>query len=123
MEHKNDEILNHNILYTCLHQNKYGNEQIVMEHAFTFILSGKIKFQTNELTSIYGAGRVGLIRKNELVKTLKLPDEDGLPFKSISIFLNQQFLRNYATEKNIPGQEGYTGKNLIEFSKNPFIKS
>ena len=123
MRQTKEEILHNNILYTCLHHNKYGNEQIVMEHAFTFILSGKIKFQTNELIGIYGAGSIALIRKNELVKTLKLPDENGLPFKSISIFLKQQFLRNYAAERSIPEQETYTGKNLVEFSKNPFIKA
>jgi AraC-like DNA-binding protein len=123
MSNHSKNVMVQSILFTCEHQKKYGDEQVVLEHALGYIVSGKIQFQTNGKTTVHEAGNIGLIRRNELIRAIKMPDDNGLPFKAINIFLDQNSLRNYAAENNIPKQEKYVGHTIIDFSKNKFIRA
>lgn len=115
--------MDHNILYNCEYQRKYGSEQIVQEHALAYMVSGNTEFITNSGVKIFGPGNMGLIRKNQLLKALKLPEESGKPYKAINVIFNQQTLRAYAAERNIEKQEVYWGNPIHLISANQFLES
>ena len=115
--------LQHNILYSCVEHKKRSNEQLVVEHALGYMVSGESHFYTNEGMQIFGMGTIGLIRKNQLTKTIKAPGPDGTPFKSINIFLDQHALKRYSAEHNLRAPGRYTGETMINLSRDPFLKS
>ncbi len=115
-----DTILN-NLLYSCLTEKKRGNEQFVPEHTFGIMLSGESQLLTPNGKRIARQGTIGLIRRNQLVKALKLPGEDGR-FRSISIFLTQDALRRYSADLNISASGPYTGDALLELPPDPFLE-
>jgi AraC-like DNA-binding protein len=119
-----NEIFNDNsILYSCEYKKKFSNEIIVAEHGLSYIVSGKLQLQIGGQTFLYEAGDIGLVRRNELVRSMKIPDENGFPFKAINIFLSQNALISYASQKHIPKQERYSGKPIMNLSRNKFIKA
>ena len=120
MEDKSHIQLN-NMLYSCVDEKQRGNEQFVPEHALGYIISGEAHLQTNRGLMVLKAGTIGLIRRNQLVKSVKVPSPGG-EFKSINIFLDQDFLRRYSTENKQPKAEKYTGDPMRLLPDDPFIK-
>ncbi len=119
-----NEIFNNNsILYSCEYKKKFSNEVVVAEHSLTYVVSGKLQMQIGEQAFLYEAGDICLVKRNELVRAIKFPDENGFPFKSINVFLSQNALISYATQKHILKQERYSGNPNINLSKNKFIKA
>jgi AraC-like DNA-binding protein len=111
-----------NFLYSCVDERMRSHEQFVPDHAFGIILSGESQFHTPEGVQTFGEGTMGLIKRNQLLKTLKVPKAGNGPFKSINIIFDQEFLRQYAAEKEIrPGH--YTGPGMLDLSNNVFIRS
>jgi AraC-like DNA-binding protein len=113
----------HNILYSCEATTRRGHEQLVTEHTFGYIMAGETHFFSAGHTEIVKQGTIGLIRKNHLAKTVKVPAADGTPFKSISIFLDQESLKRYSTAHYIRIATPYAGVPLIRMPDDPFIKS
>lgn len=113
----------YNFLYSCSHKSKFGAEQLVQEHALSFVVTGKIQFTTNTGVQVYAAGDIGLLRKNQLAKALKLPDEAGYPFKSITVFLSQNKLRSYALEHSIKQQDRYAGIGVLQLNPNTLLSA
>jgi len=111
-----------NILYSCVSEQKRDNEQVVVEHALGIILSGESHFYTSQGTRTYGEGTIGLIKKNTLLKTVKVPSHEGKPFKSINVFLDQETLRRYSAENNIHARGSYTGEPMIVLSPDPIVE-
>jgi len=120
MEDKSHIHLN-NMLYSCVDEKRRGNEQFVPEHALGYIISGEAHLQTNRGLQILKEGSIGLIRRNQLVKSVKVPSPGG-DFKSINIFLTQDFLRKYSAEHKLAGAEKYTGEPMRLLPDDPFIK-
>lgn len=120
MEDKNHILLN-NLLYSCVNEKYRGSEQFVKEHALGYIISGESHFFTNEGTKIAPAGSIGMVRRNQLIKSLKVPPADGGEFKSININLGQEFLRKYAVDHKIEPVGRYTGDHIIPMPADPFL--
>lgn len=116
-------ILSQNLLYSCEEEHKRGNEQFIPEHAFGMVLSGATRFHTLNGELVYPSGTIGLIRRNQLAKTIKIPAENGEAFKSINIILDQVYLKAYASEKGISAAMPYKGDAFIDLTGNLFIKS
>ena len=112
-----------NILFSCEKQKKFTSEQLVIEHTLSCVVSGKIELHFANEKLVAEKGNIALIRKNELLKAIKYPDENGLPCKSINIFLTQDVLRAYVLQNKIEHQEKYFGKSIVDFTKDRFIKS
>ncbi|WP_461452260.1 helix-turn-helix domain-containing protein [Mucilaginibacter sp.] len=110
-----------NLLYSCVDRKQRSNEQFVAEHAFGYIISGETHMATSEGIKVMRAGDIGLVRRNQLLKSIKIPPPDG-EFKSLNIFLEQGFLRKYAIEYKIEQTERYTGISMMLLSPDPFIK-
>jgi AraC-like DNA-binding protein len=115
--------LQHNILYSCEETNKRSNEQLVTEHTFGYIISGETHFYSSSGLEVVKEGTVGLIRRNHLAKTVKIPGVNGTPFKSISIFLDQESLKRYSAEHDISITTRYTGEPMKRLPDDVFIKS
>ncbi|MCG6188677.1 helix-turn-helix domain-containing protein [Maribellus maritimus] len=118
-----DDISVNNILFSCDTKKKYADEQVVVDHALGLIVSGKLEMHFANQKVVSEVGNIGLIRRNELVKVLKIPGDDGRPFKAINIFLTQDILREYALQNKISKQEKYVGPPIIDLTQNRFIRA
>lgn len=110
-----------NLLYSCVDQKQRGNEQFVHEHALGYIISGESHLFTNEGLKIFKAGTIGLIKRNQLIKSIKIPPPGG-EFRSINIFLDQDFLHRYSAEHKIEAIGNYVGERKILLSSDAFLK-
>jgi AraC-like DNA-binding protein len=114
-------IFSSNILYSCVDAKERSSEQFVPEHALGYLISGESQLISPAGAQTFGPGSIGLIRRNQLVKSTKVPPPGG-QFKSINIFLGQDTLRKYSTEHNISAGGPYTGDTRLLLSPDPFIK-
>jgi len=120
MQDKSHIQLN-NLLYSCIDIKQRGHEQIVEEHALGYIISGEIHLHNNNGMVVLHEGSIGIMRKNQLVKSIKVPPPGGV-FKSVNIFLTQDFLRKYCAENKIVASERYMGAPMIQLSPDPFLQ-
>lgn len=120
MENNNQVQLN-NLLYSCADVKQRGHEQVISEHSLGYIISGDVHFQTGAGTIILKQGSIGIIRKNQLVKSVKVPPAGG-EFRSINIVLTQDFLRKYSADHKIAPAQKYSGLPMIELSPDPYLQ-
>jgi len=119
-EDKNHIAVN-NLLYSCEVEKCRGNEQFVREHALGYLIAGESQFFTNEGMKTAAAGSIGLVRRNQLIKSIKIPPAEGGEFKSINIYMSQEFLRRYAVDNKIQQVGRYTGDQIIPMPADPFL--
>ncbi|QJD97329.1 helix-turn-helix transcriptional regulator [Mucilaginibacter robiniae] len=87
--------------YSCYFTRSREGEQFVPEHVFSYQLSGRLTMTDNSRrTQIFNEGDFRFIRRNNLVKYIKEPAPGG-EFKSVSIYLDQQSLRNFSIQHAI----------------------
>lgn len=115
------DILVGNILYSCIDRKQRGNEQFVQAHSIGYIVSGEVHFETMNGAVIYKEGTMGLVRKNQLIRSLKVPPPDG-EFKAINIFLDQEILRKYSADHHIQPTGRYTGESMQLLSDDPVME-
>ena len=110
-----------NLLYSCYQQTTRGYEQFTPEHTLGYFISGETHVYSNGDTMIVKAPTIGLVRRNTLLKTVKVPPPGG-EFRSVNIFFDQAFLRRYSAENGIGPAERYTGEPMLELRNDPFLK-
>ncbi|MET0393803.1 MAG: AraC family transcriptional regulator [Chitinophagaceae bacterium] len=110
-----------NILYSCVDERQRGHEQFVAEHALGYMIAGESHIHTNSGTRVYAPGSIGLVRRNQLLKSVKVPPPDG-EFRSINILLTQDLLRQYSADTGVAASGAYTGEPLLLLHDNPFFK-
>jgi AraC-like DNA-binding protein len=113
----------HNILFSCTFLQKRSIEQFVEDHALGYVLAGEMNFFTNEGVTVIKKGMMGLIRKNQLVKSIKVPPAGGGEFRAINILLDQQSLRQYSSAHKITMPGSYHGDKMLDLTGDVFIKS
>ena len=64
---------------------------------------------------------MGLVRRNFLIKTIKMPPENG-PFKSLSLHFSAEALKQYAASHHIKVTKAYEGTGMVTLTGDPFIK-
>ena len=121
MTSSGDHILLNNLLYSCVDKTQRGNEQLVTDNCLGYILSGETHFTTAEGVRVFKAGTIGVVGRNQLVKSVKMPAPGG-EFRSINIFFSQEILRKYSADHAIHAAGRYTGEKLHLLSGDPFIK-
>src|SRR6202035_4494081 len=85
------------IQYSCYFSRSSKGEQFVPEHTLVYIISGSLVMTDNSHTISFNAGDIYFCRRNNLVKYAKCPP-DGGEYRSISIYFDQQTLRNISLE-------------------------
>jgi AraC family transcriptional regulator, exoenzyme S synthesis regulatory protein ExsA len=118
---ENTYVQLNNLLYSCHDQIRRGNEQFVPEHSLGYIVSGESHFSASGGTRVAKAGMMGLIRRNQLLKSVKIPPPGG-EFRSMNILFDQAFLRRYSVENGIGPVGKYQGDPMLELRFDPFIK-
>jgi len=117
-----NDLLIRNMLYSCVDKKQRGNEQYVYEHSLGYIVSGQVNLETNIDTVICQAGQLGLVKKNQLIRSQKIPPADGSGFKAVNIILTQEILRMYSAENHIVPDGNYTGEPVQILADDPVIK-
>lgn len=96
------------ILYSCYHTRSRQGEQFIPEHIFGYQLAGTLSMNDGQKEYIFKEGDFRFCKRNHLIKFSKQPPRTG-DFKSVSIYLDQETLRNvsleygYKAEKHIEG--------------------
>jgi AraC-like DNA-binding protein len=99
MEEKNAPIR-----YSCYFSRTRSGEQYVPEHAISYIVSGTMELTDGFTTQTFQQGDVYFCRRNHFAKYLKCPP-DGGEFRSISIFFEQEMLRDFSLEYNCKAEK------------------
>ncbi|WP_374950718.1 helix-turn-helix domain-containing protein [Mucilaginibacter sp.] len=94
--------------YSCYFIRTREGEQFVPEHVFSYQISGKLTMTDSDgCANIFNEGDFRFISRNNLVKYVKEPAAGG-EFKSVSVYLDQQSLRNFSIKHGT----GYVAQKL-----------
>jgi len=85
------------VQYSCYFSRSSKGEQFVPEHTLVYIISGSLVIADTSQIRSFNSGDIYFCRRNNLVKYTKCPPETG-EYKSISIYFDQQTLRNISLE-------------------------
>jgi AraC family transcriptional regulator, exoenzyme S synthesis regulatory protein ExsA len=100
------------IFFSCTEKRYLSKESFVPEHGISHIYSGEVTVIEENKRKTFRAGDTIFFRRNYLANSLKQPAPDA-PFKSITIFFTQPFLKNYyavhpVKEPAVKITEGYS---------------
>ena len=96
MEQKNEKS---QIITSCYYKKIVNGENMIIQHAFAFQISGSLVVSDGKETVVFNPGDFRLNIRNKLAKFAKQP-EITEPFQSISISFDEELLREFAKEHN-----------------------
>src|SRR6267142_1204027 len=108
------------IFYSCYSSRSKGGEQFVPQHVFTYILSGTSEVVHDGLTHHFKEGDLRFIRKNQLSRFIKVPPPGG-EYRSISIYIDDETLKNISDEFNLYMERPYRGENVLHVKPNDLL--
>jgi AraC-like DNA-binding protein len=110
------------IMYACYYKQSREGEHFVPKHSLSYQLSGSLVLTdgTKEYASAEGSFR--LIRRNQLLRFVKYPPANG-EYKSLTIFLDQQTLKDFSLEYGITAEHPYTDEPVLDLEPNAALKS
>ncbi|WP_426274134.1 helix-turn-helix domain-containing protein [Chryseobacterium sp. S-02] len=99
------------IVYSCYTQLSRQGEHFVSDHVLSYQIAGDLIL--NDGFNNYSAkdGSIRFLRRNQLLKFTKQPPPEG-EFKSLSIYLNQQILKDFSVEYNLISEKKEYNKPL-----------
>lgn len=111
------------ITYSCYYDVSREGEQFVPEHVFSYQVSGTLMANDGRKKYVFREGDFHFSRRNQLMKFVKLPPEGG-EFKSVSILLDQETLREISAEFNYSSfNREFEGQGVTILKPNPLYKS
>lgn len=110
------------ITYSCYYNQTREGEQFVPEHVFSYQLSGKLTMTDGEKQYTFQEGDFRLTKRNSLIKFTKQPPVNG-EYKNISVFLDQQTLRNFAAEYGYSSAQHLQTPPVMLLHAHPLLKS
>jgi len=111
------------LFYSCFTEKSRMSESFVYEHSFTHILQGSMAFYVGGTMREFHAGDTLLVKRHQLAKATKIPPPDGGVYKSVSIRLHQDLLRDYSVENGISADGPYRGESIVLLQQDAFCKS
>ncbi|MBC9912571.1 AraC family transcriptional regulator [Chitinophaga varians] len=111
------------IAYSCYYARNRDGEQFVPDHVLSYQVAGRLTLNNADKTYVFNEGDLRLIKRNQLVKFLKEP-LDGI-FKTISIYLDQETLKNFSLEYgyHAAAAGNSEGEAVIRLQHQPLCKS
>lgn len=108
---------------SCHIASSISNEQFVSEHIFIHILTGSLLVYDGRKEYDIQPGDYCLIRRNHLARYSKRAPKNG-QFKSVSVHLNQDFLKSFSNEYTW----AYTGESankdsILKLDPNPLLEN
>jgi AraC-like DNA-binding protein len=122
MPGKQDSNSKSKITYSCYFTRSREGEQFVSEHVLSYQMSGTFTINDGQKQNVYNPGDLRFIKRNNLVKFIKQPPPNG-EFKSLSVYLDQDTLRNFSIEYGYKASNHYTGDAIIALKPNLLFKS
>ncbi|QIP13044.1 helix-turn-helix transcriptional regulator [Spirosoma aureum] len=118
---ENDKRSAH-ILYSCYHTRSREGEQFIPEHIFSYQIAGTLTMNDGNKEYIFNEGDFRFCKRNHLVKFNKQPPESG-DFKSISVYLDQETLRNVSLEYGYKAEKHQEGDTILPLKPAPLYES
>ncbi|MDQ4141292.1 MAG: AraC family transcriptional regulator [Bacteroidota bacterium] len=106
--------------YSCYHSRNRSGEQFVAEHVFSYQIAGTLTAEDGNQTWTFREGDFRLIRRNHLLKFLKEPPAGG-EFKSVSVFLTQETLRNFSIQYGYQAEKSTNSNAIIQLKSDPLF--
>lgn len=122
METKKDNIQASGIAYSCYATKSREGEHFVQECTFTYQIAGSLVLNDGNQTYISNAGAFRLVRRNQLLKFIKEPPENG-EFRSLTIFLNQQTLKDFSLEYGINAEQKQYDQPVLDIEDHVLLHS
>jgi AraC-like DNA-binding protein len=110
------------IIYSCYSARSREGEHFIPEHIFSYLISGSLIINDGNKEYSFREGDFRFSRRNRLAKFIKQPPEGG-EFKSISVFLDQQALRNFSMEYGYQADGLYDEAAIMSLKPDPLYKS
>jgi len=110
------------IAYSCYVTRSREGEQFVPEHRFTYQVAGTMTTNDGAREYLFEEGDFRFSKRNHLMKFVKLPPEGG-EFKSISVALDQQTLRNFSMEFGFKAEKHTNGNAILQLKPDVLYKN
>lgn len=110
------------ILYSCYFARSHKGEHFIPEHVFSYQIAGEMTAYDGKNTFHSKEGDFRFSKRNHLAKFVKIPPEGG-EFKTVSLFLDQEILREISTEYNFKINKKPDSDAMISLAPNPLYKS
>jgi AraC-like DNA-binding protein len=110
------------IVYSCYFTRSRAGEQFVPEHVFSYQISGTLSMSDGHKDYVFKEGDFRFSKRNQLIKFSKQPPEGG-EFKALSIYLDQETLRNFSLEYGFKSEKHSTGGAVIELKSDKLLAS
>jgi AraC-like DNA-binding protein len=122
METKQEKNAASPIVYSCYVNRTREGEQFVSEHILSYQLSGTLTLYDGNKEYTFKEGDIRFVKRNRLLKFTKIPPEGG-EFRSLSIYLDQETLRDFAREYNRVQSVHSESDTVLGLKPDPLLKS
>lgn len=122
MQKSKEQGITQPISYSCYYTNSRVGEYFVADHVLTYVVSGTLRVNDGDQEFCIRAGEFGFARRNRLGKFFKLPSEDEGVFKSISVYLRQEALRNFSIEYGYTATQRVSMDEVIDLPATPALQ-
>jgi len=110
------------ILYSCYYARSREGENFIPDHVFSYQVSGSLFINDGSNDYVFNEGDFRLSRRNNLAKFIKQPPPGG-EFKSLSVTLDQETLRNFSIEYGYKANKKEEGGSIINLEPLALYKS
>lgn len=110
------------ITYSCYHEISRKGENFVPKHTIWYQISGSFVLAGDKENYTANPGDFNLIRKNQLVKFVKIPPENSV-FESMNIYLSDENLIDFSKEYHLESEHFVTTKPLIPIKVNAVLQN
>lgn len=110
------------IVYSCYFTRSREGEQFISDHIFSYQIAGSVVLNDGNKEYTFSEGDFRLCKRNNLMKFTKHPPENG-EFKALSIYLDQNTLRNFSMEYGYKAERWEEGDAIIELKPEKLYKS
>jgi len=122
MMENTSEIIFDKLVYSCAFESYRGYEEFIPDHFLGFQISGETHAFHEQGKTVIKENTVVLVRKNQLIRTIKYPS-DNEKYQFVSITLDDETLRQYATENKIAVHANFPESQRLFFEPDDFFKS
>lgn len=119
---KTSEIIFNQLVYSCAFESYRGHEEFIPDHFLGFQLSGETHAFHEQGTTIIRENTVVLVRKNQLIRTVKHPSVHQ-KYEFIAITLDDETLRQYAAENRVKTDAPFPENQRLFFEPDDFFRS
>ena len=110
------------IVYSCYYSRSREGEQFVPEHVFSYQIAGLLTLNDGNHIHTIKEGDFRFVKRNRLVKFIKQPPEGG-EFRSVSVYLDQQTLRNFCMEYAYPAVQHTHADAVLQLKPGKLLTS